>query len=240
MMNDLIKSLDKTEMEQLDAFLLDRIPDDADTDGMDEGVFGFSMLDGFLTAIVSSPEALPPSLWMDAMWGDFDPVWESEREMKTVLPMLFRHMNAIAGMLLERPEEFEPIFQEQVVNGRRHLIVDAWCEGYRRGVSVTASDWNKGGREIRKLLEPIVLFSSPELDEALMKLSDAEIERHQQAIFPAVREIYRFWKSRRTGKGISTHAVSVGAVKVGRNEPCPCGSGKKFKRCCGSPLTLVK
>ena len=24
---------------------------------------------------------------------------------------------------------------------------------------------------------------------------------------------------------------------VGRNEPCPCGSGKKFKRCCGSSLT---
>jgi preprotein translocase subunit SecA len=24
--------------------------------------------------------------------------------------------------------------------------------------------------------------------------------------------------------------------KVGRNEPCPCGSGQKFKRCCGNPL----
>ena len=23
-------------------------------------------------------------------------------------------------------------------------------------------------------------------------------------------------------------------AKVGRNEPCPCGSGKKFKKCCGS------
>ena len=23
-------------------------------------------------------------------------------------------------------------------------------------------------------------------------------------------------------------------VKVGRNEPCPCGSGKKFKKCCGA------
>jgi uncharacterized protein len=22
-------------------------------------------------------------------------------------------------------------------------------------------------------------------------------------------------------------------IKIGRNEPCPCGSGKKFKRCCG-------
>ena len=25
-------------------------------------------------------------------------------------------------------------------------------------------------------------------------------------------------------------------VKVGRNEPCPCGSGKKFKNCCGSQI----
>lgn len=23
------------------------------------------------------------------------------------------------------------------------------------------------------------------------------------------------------------------APKVGRNEPCPCGSGKKYKQCCG-------
>jgi hypothetical protein len=23
------------------------------------------------------------------------------------------------------------------------------------------------------------------------------------------------------------------AEKVGRNEPCPCGSGKKYKKCCG-------
>ena len=27
--------------------------------------------------------------------------------------------------------------------------------------------------------------------------------------------------------------VSVGKNKVGRNDPCPCGSGKKFKKCCG-------
>ncbi len=23
-----------------------------------------------------------------------------------------------------------------------------------------------------------------------------------------------------------------GAMKIGRNEPCPCGSGKKYKKCC--------
>jgi uncharacterized protein YecA (UPF0149 family) len=25
----------------------------------------------------------------------------------------------------------------------------------------------------------------------------------------------------------------VATVKVGRNDPCPCGSGKKYKKCCG-------
>jgi SWIM/SEC-C metal-binding protein len=27
--------------------------------------------------------------------------------------------------------------------------------------------------------------------------------------------------------------------KVGRNEPCPCGSGKKYKKCCGGPGALL-
>ncbi len=30
------------------------------------------------------------------------------------------------------------------------------------------------------------------------------------------------------------NTVSLGQNKVGRNEPCPCGSGKKFKKCCGA------
>ena len=25
------------------------------------------------------------------------------------------------------------------------------------------------------------------------------------------------------------------ALKVGRNDPCPCGSGRKFKKCCSQP-----
>ena len=34
--------------------------------------------------------------------------------------------------------------------------------------------------------------------------------------------------------GRQREAVAVGARKVGRNEPCPCGSGKKYKRCHGT------
>ena len=25
--------------------------------------------------------------------------------------------------------------------------------------------------------------------------------------------------------------------KIGRNDPCPCGSGKKYKKCCGKDIT---
>lgn len=29
---------------------------------------------------------------------------------------------------------------------------------------------------------------------------------------------------------------SIYQVKIGRNDPCPCGSGKKFKKCCVAPV----
>ena len=29
------------------------------------------------------------------------------------------------------------------------------------------------------------------------------------------------------------------SAKIGRNEPCPCGSGKKYKKCCGASGALV-
>ncbi len=28
----------------------------------------------------------------------------------------------------------------------------------------------------------------------------------------------------------------VESTKIGRNEPCPCGSGKKYKKCCGGSI----
>ena len=31
-----------------------------------------------------------------------------------------------------------------------------------------------------------------------------------------------------------TASVGAAAAKAGRNDPCPCGSGRKFKKCCGA------
>ena len=35
------------------------------------------------------------------------------------------------------------------------------------------------------------------------------------------------------GKAPESYQIVHSEPKVGRNEPCPCGSGKKFKKCCG-------
>ena len=42
----------------------------------------------------------------------------------------------------------------------------------------------------------------------------------------SVHAIDAFWKARR-------HSPRR-ATKTGRNDPCPCGSGRKYKRCCGA------
>ena len=39
---------------------------------------------------------------------------------------------------------------------------------------------------------------------------------------------------KKTTKGKTTKKPKI-EIKVGRNDPCPCGSGKKFKKCCGQP-----
>ena len=35
------------------------------------------------------------------------------------------------------------------------------------------------------------------------------------------------------GKLVPPETKKNEAPKVGRNDPCPCGSGKKYKKCCG-------
>jgi SEC-C motif-containing protein len=62
----------------------------------------------------------------------------------------------------------------------------------------------------------------------------------QEVVNPAVSRFrredgeWRFVDSAPTGS-----VRPLRATKVGRNEPCPCGSGKKAKRCCGAVTELA-
>ncbi len=231
-MDDLFEPLSDEEIERLDHFLLYRIDDDAETEGMDEGVLDMSELDGLFTAIVSGPVVIPPSRWLPAVWGDFEPEWESMKEVEEIFSLMMRHMNGIAGMLMEAPEEFEPMFEERRVKGKTYTIVDEWCEGYVRGMELAADEWHWDEPPMLVLLTPIRAYSSHTDWLAHSKWDYEEQEHLRDAITPNVREIHAYWLARRGDFAPSAEPVRRTEPRVGRNDPCPCGSGKKFKKCC--------
>lgn len=224
--------LNDEELDWLDQFLLDRIDEDADTEGKNEGVLDVSQLDGLLTALVSGPVVVPPSRWLPEVWGDFEPEWKNAQEFETVFMLLIRHMNGIAAALMTQPEDFEPLFMERVVDGKTYTIVDEWCEGYMQGVSLTADRWQAEGLTMDLMLMPIRAFTSETDWQGHELSSDAEIENLHNAITRNVREIHAYWLARREANVPPPAPVRRTGPSVGRNDPCPCGSGKKFKKCC--------
>ena len=58
----------------------------------------------------------------------------------------------------------------------------------------------------------------------------AEYSHHERARFGRVDGQWFYVD----GDMVKRKPVTREGPKVGRNEPCPCGSGSKFKRCCGA------
>jgi uncharacterized protein len=231
-MTDLTRPLSDEELDRLDDFLLERIDEDAATDGRDEGVIGVSELDGFLTAIVSGPVTVLPSRWLPVLYGDFPPVWKQTEEAEKVLSLLLRHMNDIAFWLLEEPEAFEPLYLENTASEKPVIVVDEWCEGYMRGVGITFDEWILAP-EIADLLEPIRAFTG-ETNWLAHRVDRAETDKLRDAIVPNVTAIHAHWLSLRESAIAPLVPFRREAPRVGRNDPCTCGSGRKHKKCCGA------
>jgi uncharacterized protein len=224
--------LSDEELERLQTILLDRVDEEAVTDSKDEGVLDVSELDGFLTATVSGPVTIVPSRWLPAVWGDFEPTWHGMGDYTAVMSMLMRHMNGIAETLIAEAGAFEPMYLEHVWKGKPVVVVDEWCEGYMRGVRLAADEWGAGASEIADLLAPIRAFTE-ETNWQAHEIDDLEqVQKLRDAIAPNVRAIHAYWLARRAQDGPSAKPFRRSTERIGRNNPCSCGSGKKYKNCC--------
>lgn len=229
-MNVLDYPLSEEELDELDHFLLYRGEEDdldeAFVEGADEGILCLSGLDGFLTAVVSGPVTLAPSQWLPAVWGDEAPAWESAETFERIFTMMLRHMNYVIGALRDPEFAFEPIFNEGEIDGKQQLIVDEWCEGFIRGVVLVPEAWEAGGEAMTELLAPILLFASEQGWALLEEMDGDEVAAMQDAIPDAAEDIHDFWLERRPSP--MAHEVP----KAGHNDPCPCGSGRRYRHCC--------
>ena len=220
------------DLDFLEDFLLDRIDENADTEGMAEGVLALSELDGLLTAVVSGPGMVPPSQWIPVVWGDFAPEFESEEKAHKVIMLMMDIMNSRASTLMESPEEYEPLFEVRMIDGKEYPIVDEWCEGYMRGVSLAQDLWDSAGLEMQTLLMPIKAFTESTKWMAHELSTEAEIANLRNAITPNAQAIHAYWLQKREHLKPAVSTVQRKSPRVGRNDPCPCGSGKKYKKCC--------
>jgi len=227
--------LSEAEVEWLDDFLLERIDEDTDTGNLDEGVLCISELDGLFTAVVSGPVMLSPSQWLPQVWGDFEPAFDGADDFEKVMSLMIRQMNVISSLLMEQPQDFEPMFLQSQAGGETHMIVDEWCEGYMRGVALTAEQWQLQSLDMKILITPISAFQGDQASITHAQYNEQEIINLQQAITPNVREIHAYWLAQRSPPihpPSSQSPFQHEQQKIGRNDPCPCGSGKKYKKCC--------
>lgn len=72
--------------------------------------------------------------------------------------------------------------------------------------------------------------ASEQIEEGLSHLENVQYKHDE---FAEGREPVEDAPSPRTGVAVAAEMAAAGMAKVGRNDPCPCGSGKKFKQCHG-------
>lgn len=225
--NKLSEPLNDVEFEELDDLLLSVEHDDA--------MLNVSEFDGFVTAVVSGPDMIMPSVWVPAVWGGEDnaPVWDSMEEYQFIFGLMIRHMNTTSATLMQDPAEYEPCFLESKVKGVTYWIVDEWCEGYMKGVELY-SDRSATSPDMKSMLAPIHKFTLASDWDRSKEKDHGQIRQLQEQIAPAALAIHSYWLARRSPPTPQSAPHTRVEPKVGRNDPCPCGSGRKYKKCCGT------
>ena len=193
-------------------------------------VLDVSELDGLLTAILSGPTEIEPAQWLLAIWGGSEqvPRWANDRERDRFVNLTLQHMSDIAERLADYPDQFEPLFGTREVEGQELTIVEEWCFGYMRGVGL--SDWSALPEQQQALLDCIALHGAEDNFAAIDNLSAEEYIASVDSIAPAALGLYDYWMEH--AQPVAVAQPIRNESKVGRNDPCPCGSGKKYKQCC--------
>jgi uncharacterized protein len=197
---------------------------------------------GVIYGSVCAPHMVPPSVYLRAIFGNGMEMPDLETAERVYLLLNSLHNQLV--MMVEdhvllnvRRKSFETDKE-----GMMGQVSDLWREvyGFRKGLSLgtyAESDFPKAalrhydqlGDEqtaLKALIRRIEAKRKPyTAQESEERLSD--IETHRKKTAQLMRSIATaLYKDR------MKHYKAAGSTRIGRNDPCPCGSGKKFKQCC--------
>ena len=221
-----------------------------DDDSLPDTTMSAEMADGYLTACVVGPVPVPAREWMAAIFGQPTlPVCaDPERQHRLLQLLLHRHRDitvttAVPLHDLIPDKLFVPLISEvdssecispyqldESGNRQGHWAYKDWADGFRFAM-LDYPEWDglTGSPKNFDLLTAIMLFvEGYNPDQPEMQI---EAQGNLSVLLSlSMYNIRSFWK-------LHKHAPATAlreARKVGRNDPCPCGSGKKYKKCCGA------
>jgi len=153
-------------------------------------------------------------------------------EANEILGLIMHHWNVIAGTL-HGGEVYLPI-----LSADDHGLCPGndWARGFIRGVDMRKAEWaalftddEHGG-----CMVPVLMLYHEHDEDPEMRPGPIGPKQREEIILQMAAGIvraYRYFRPHRQPQAGGDKAGILG--KIGRNEPCPCGSGKKYKRCCG-------
>jgi uncharacterized protein len=227
------ESLTDAEFEELDGLLM--------SDVMPENGMDSSTLDGFLAAVLLNPALILPSKWLPWVWDMKDaqasPDFADLKAAERAMALIMGHYNDVARAI--EAGDFEPVLYELAQpDGSEFFDAEGWADGFMLGVTRFVDPWWRPVLDEHvELVAPMLLLGTERGWKALEQSGDnrAATRAAYEAIPNAVAALSEHFRPMREQADRERLApVRRAAAKVGRNDPCPCGSGKKYKKCCGS------
>ena len=196
-------------------------------------------LDGFFAALIAGPENVMPSEYYSEVFGgemsdtcDFRGLDEANE----ILGLLMRQWNGIAGTLFNG-EVYGPLLLEDEDGV---ALGSDWAWGFMRGMVMRHEGWAElvNDEEHGGCLIPMMMLYHEHDEDPEIRPNPISPEKREEVIVHMAAGLvtaYRYFREHRQRiPSASTSTPRQRIPKVGRNDPCPCGSGKKYKRCCGS------
>lgn len=198
-------------------------------------------IQAMLCAAISGPQPVAPAVWLTEALGSGLEAGGNP-EVEAALELLMRLNNDIAAALMAG-DTISPVLYPLDESCETYDYA-AWADSYIFGAGL-AGDWyelaGKHADDLSELLEPLFVLNGMLKEDAekngerwFPPAEEARLVADIQENLPViVQTLYNFWRNKRGASQVVTEVA-----KPGRNDPCPCGSGKKFKQCCGSPEKL--
>ena len=212
---------------------LQRLDDFLCGEALGDDAMMLSELDGFLAGLIVCPEMIMPSEWMPVVFGSEEPVFDSVEQAQTLSELILGHYNDIIRQLDQG--DYHPVYDIDLDDT---VLWETWIEGFVEAMRLRPEAWRAWGQsadEDSDLLQAwFVLGRLGELTINPLDVEPLDIDEELEDLAPdlipdAVETLHR---ARLAQAKHPAPAANMNRPKVGRNDPCPCGSGKKYKKCC--------